>query len=781
MLVCAAALGRHGCSEHHGCGNVHGAPLDASLRRVLVPAPGPAPLVPAPKQRHSQQCVSTAVGTSTAICNSACRSSVLECPKACFCVVSDSTDKAANLSLTMPAEDLARLMGEIDHQKRNDKGERIFLTDGERERLTSLTWEVGAPEVTIVTEKKVCKSLQAQVASSFCDINCNAEPANCPESLCSCDTKKQWNTQSGAPQAAAGAPAAAAAAPAQPKPLWSSHLSAARPAKLPEAELRGFYQKTWLCKNLAAGPCIGPKNKTLNIVFSGESLLDTALASAMQQGPGCGPKDKKFCEDQVRYMRPGKPGATVKNREEAIAKVVATGQWTQERCVGCFMSELPKSQQPTEMQKQHPFSREAGLHEGVQILDIGGASARGVLSVSTLLSISAAGLDKVKDVGFEGICFDIELTQGDEQPLVEAFERAFKIVKNAGLLVMVTTSHSAPYASSEKAKSLLITSWRRSSDIDIFSPQLYTSGFEGTPEFTLTPCRSGGGSENSECTWERLKPIKARWVLSLASEDHYPDAHEFFRKLGIKVSGWIQWKDPVKKDPRFKRFVEPVSPAKRAAGARERASQATAAEMATETAAEGWAAAQAAEAVAVATAAEAVAVAARAAASEAVARAEAKVAASSANSSETAARAVVAKAKAEAKAEARGAARGAAIPVSSPEPLPILPALPTLPALPALPALPVLPHLASDSRKAADPVSSGLSAPSAEEFAKLVRSHGGASAAAAGPIKPSETAAELAMQARVAADPVTPSETPAEQALREALARQVSNNKSRTL
>ena len=59
------------------------------------------------------------------------------------------------------------------------------------------------------------------------------------------------------------------------------------------------------------------------------------------------------------------------------------------------MSELPKSQQPTEMQKQHPFSREAGLHEGVQILDIGGASARGVLSVSTLLSISSTGLDKV--------------------------------------------------------------------------------------------------------------------------------------------------------------------------------------------------------------------------------------------------------------------------------------------------------------------------------------------------------------------------------------------------
>ena len=102
---------------------------------------------------------------------------------------------------------------------------------------------------------------------------------------------------------------------------------------------------------------------------------------------------------------------------------------------------------------------------------------------------------------------------------------------------------------------MLITSWRRSTDIDIFSPQLYTSGYEATPEFVLTPCRSGGGWEDSECTWERLKPIKARWILSLASEDHYPAAHEFFRKLGIKVSGFVQWKDPVKEN--FDPFKDP--------------------------------------------------------------------------------------------------------------------------------------------------------------------------------------------------------------------------------
>ena len=203
-------------------------------------------------------------------------------------------------------------------------------------------------------------------------------------------------------------------------------------------------QKTWMCKSLGSEPCVGPANKTLNVVFSGESMVEKALMSALKQGDDCDQKDRKFCEDQVKYMRPGKPGATVKNRAEAVAKVIAPGQWTEERCQGCFTSELPKSQQPGEMEKKHPFSREAGLHAGVQILDIGGASARGVLTPDTLRSITTTSLDKVKDAGFEGICFDIELTQGAEQPLVEAFERAFKIVKNAGLLVMVTTSHSAP-------------------------------------------------------------------------------------------------------------------------------------------------------------------------------------------------------------------------------------------------------------------------------------------------------------------------------------------------
>jgi len=57
---------------------------------------------------------------------------------------------------------------------------------------------------------------------------------------------------------------------------------------------------------------------------------------------------------------------------------------------------------------------------------------------------------------------------------VAAFEKAFAALKKAGLLVMVTTSHSAPYAaSSEKAKDLIVESWVKSTDIVCHSSSNY--------------------------------------------------------------------------------------------------------------------------------------------------------------------------------------------------------------------------------------------------------------------------------------------------------------------
>ena len=396
-----------------------------------------------------------------------------------------------------------------------------------------------------------------------------------PEAMCKCDGMRPSCTESGKNVNAFGnfavpccvgmqvvnltctrdAPAAkvdgaanateAVAAASLSGPAWRSKLSAASPARLPEEDVIGFYMKSWTCKNLDSGPCLGPPNLNLKVAFSGEGTLDTAVARSVKRGGDCERQDKKFCEDQIKYMRPGKTGSPVKNRQEAIEKITSPGQWTAEQCAGCFEGELPRALTPSDIQAQHPFSREAGLHQGVQFLDIGGASERGVITVEKLQSFFTGGLDKVKDAGFDGICFDIEMTKGEE-PLVKELEKAFAATKQAGLLVMVTTSHSAPYAASGAAKELLVDSWAKSENIDIFTPQLYTSGMEASPEYQLTPCRSGGSTEGSRCTWQRLMGGKYKWVLSLADGSHYAAAKEYFYNLGIETKGWIQWKDPPK-------------------------------------------------------------------------------------------------------------------------------------------------------------------------------------------------------------------------------------------
>jgi hypothetical protein len=510
---------------------------------------------------HSLLCVSTAADLKTAACNRDCNDGKQHCPEACFCLAAPGSAED-DLSLTMSADGLDRISSTLN------TGRAVTA------HLTSLNREATPGSLL-----KACSSLSDTVDHSWCDKNCNAEPSNCPETMCKCDGTRPACTEKGQNASSFGVVAVPCCAgmqvvnqmctrdfaeaskaqvptnkvvgakePSAPAAAWRSKLSAANPAKLPAEDVVGFYMKTWACKNLDSGPCVGLPKKNLNVAFSGEGTIETALARSVKRGGDCEHTDKKFCEDQIKYMRCGKTGSQCKDRAEAIEKITAPGQWTEEQCTGCFAGELPKALTPSQVEAQHPFSREAGLHAGVQMLDIGGASERGVLTVEKLQSFFTGGLDKVKDAGFDGICFDIEMTKG-EAPLVKEFERAFAACKQAGLLVMITTSHSAPYASSGSSKELFVDSWAKSENIDIFSPQLYTSGMEGKPEYMLTPCRSGGSTEGSRCTWERLKPMKAKWVLSLANADHYAGAKEYFYNLGIETRGFIQWQDGPKDMP----------------------------------------------------------------------------------------------------------------------------------------------------------------------------------------------------------------------------------------
>ena len=225
---------------------------------------------------------------------------------------------------------------------------------------------------------------------------------------------------------------------------------------------------------------------------------------------------------------------------------VPRGQ-TETQCKDCFNDELnitlPKKDPLPLAKRLHPFSREAKLHEGLQFLSLGGATGDGSFTVGRLAGFFDGGLEAVKEAGFDGICFDIELTQGGEE-LVTEFEKAYAACHASGLLVMITTSHSAPYAaSSNHAKQLFVDSWVKSKNIDIFSPQLYTSGYEANADFGQTPCSPQDGIFDSKCSWERLAPMKALWAPSLKDVTHYQPTKEYFAKAGIKTHGFVQWAD----------------------------------------------------------------------------------------------------------------------------------------------------------------------------------------------------------------------------------------------
>jgi hypothetical protein len=318
----------------------------------------------------------------------------------------------------------------------------------------------------------------------------------------------------------------------------SDSVAEGEAATLPE-EMQGFWMKTWACKDQPkkSWECAGPSSKNINVVFSGYSDIANAIDSALFKDSAaitCTDTDKSWCISQADFMVTTTKEA--KTQEEALKMICKKPGF--EICKRCFDPDLDTK----DGNVSHPYSPKAGLYSGVPFLGIGGATGNGMITVEALDAFTGHGLAMIKDAGFQGVSFDMELTgEGD---IVAAQEKAFANVKKAGLLVMVTTSHSAPYAAaSEEIKEGLVDSWIKSKDIDLFSPQLYTSGSEEEPEYDLTACGApdADNPEASACTYERLKPMKAKWIPSLANGKQYPKVKKWFAEKGITTHGFMQW------------------------------------------------------------------------------------------------------------------------------------------------------------------------------------------------------------------------------------------------
>lgn len=163
-------------------------------------------------------------------------------------------------------------------------------------------------------------------------------------------------------------------------------------------------------------------------------------------------------------------------------------------------------------------------------IDSGGGNQNGRWSAQWLGAWSAA-IKNGSLKNWSGIVFDVE--ECSNSGLEDNFADVLRAAKAAGMGTLVTTSHSAPYDCQDALA--LITSFVKSPDIDILSPQLYTSGGESAPDFD-----AGNGVK-----WADWVGAKARFVPSLTcaslKNGGYEKAQEYFAKLHIDSSGYVMW------------------------------------------------------------------------------------------------------------------------------------------------------------------------------------------------------------------------------------------------
>eukprot|EP01063_Lacrimia_lanifica_P023619 TRINITY_DN3123_c0_g1_i1.p1 TRINITY_DN3123_c0_g1~~TRINITY_DN3123_c0_g1_i1.p1 ORF type:complete len:793 (+),score=321.77 TRINITY_DN3123_c0_g1_i1:52-2430(+) len=169
----------------------------------------------------------------------------------------------------------------------------------------------------------------------------------------------------------------------------------------------------------------------------------------------------------------------------------------------------------------------AGL---TNILSIGGGNAAGMFSEAALKKIDPPFLAQAKAAGYTGVAYDIEECAGGATP-PEAFAASFKVVKAAGLNVLVTVSHTAPYACTNKVA--LMDAFIADTNVDYMSPQLYSSGTEAAPSFDWdgTPFKAFRG----------MAP-HMKMVPSVVDATHYPAVRAFFANNSIPLHGFIQWR-----------------------------------------------------------------------------------------------------------------------------------------------------------------------------------------------------------------------------------------------
>jgi len=162
---------------------------------------------------------------------------------------------------------------------------------------------------------------------------------------------------------------------------------------------------------------------------------------------------------------------------------------------------------------------------GTKYICIGGGNKNGSFTVERVEALIKAIANNTFD-GYEGIALDIE--EGAAH-LEDPFAEVFKTAKQKGLDVLVTVSHCAPFGVSDAGT--LMHSFFSDSNIDILSPQLYTTGKEEANNYATS----------HGISWSDYASCKAAVAPSIVKASMYPSARAYFDKEGVALKGYIQW------------------------------------------------------------------------------------------------------------------------------------------------------------------------------------------------------------------------------------------------
>ena len=474
--------------------------LHACALGARTPPHGPQAMVP----EQVSHCVSTAVNLKSAWCDTACTSAELKCPAACLCVaVPGNSVRFARLSQTI----LMRLARKLRNTPAADRP---------TEMETAKAAAASAFKALTSKEEGGCTSIDSKkVADDWCETICRASSAESSVcGMCVCEqTSDAWSSQR----------------QQQEEEEQHQHQQRQRLPVQPRAEHAawtvGYWSWSWAPNN-------GTENATLGVQLSGEVNVTAALRVVGAIPMPCGDRQREFCDAQVQFYE--SEGKSTVHAEQLVMQDFTS------RCRSCL----------TGADEGLSFSVESGRHRGAQFLALGGGRSEVAWNVDTLSGFVEGGqdLEAIKDAGFAGVCFDIEETSGDRE-LILAFERAFAALRQAGLEVMVSTSHSAPYharTSSNEAraapslleefrrvvafKTSLVESWVNSDDVGYISPQLFVDAAGG---LDLQPTAGVG--------YELYKHAKPRFVPSIVSAEHTENVKQFFAAMGVRVDGVIQW------------------------------------------------------------------------------------------------------------------------------------------------------------------------------------------------------------------------------------------------